>query len=123
MSSNPWTDVPDVLDFAQDASRRWRPEVGDRIEGKIVERALGADRYGLHRVCVFVDPEGDEHHIWLLHDNLKGEFRREAPRVGDFIVVERLEDRGRRKRYCLSVARCADQHAAASAAGPRRYLR
>ena len=103
--NRPWADVADVLHFTRDAWWRWKPEVGGTIRGKIAQRALGTDRFGLHRVCVMVDRRGDERHVWLSHADLKDQFRRWAPRVGDHIVVERLDDLGLRKRYHLTIVR------------------
>lgn len=106
-----WTDV---IDFDGKSARRWQPKVGDRIEGYVLQRALGMDRYGLRRVCVIISAEGREQHIWLLHEDLKAQFRRKAPDMGDYIVLERLEDLGRKKRYRLVV----DRQAATGRSGP-----
>lgn len=91
----------------------WRPEEGEKIIGTVVEYGVGPTDYGERDTVVVRLADGTEKTVWLLHDVLINQFKREKPQPGERIAVKYVGQKTnptsqrRYKDYRLMVERSA----------------
>lgn len=76
--------ISDRLDHCAEG---WRPEVGDKVIGTIVELDETDGGFGTYPVVTILTDEGDEVAVHGFHTVLKNELAKKRPKVGDRIGI------------------------------------
>ena len=89
----------------------WRPEVGDRLVGRVIRYATVPTNYGKQFVVTIrpddaIDDGDDDVAVWLSHVVLMNHFARLRPQRGTLVGIRRLDDRegaiGKYRNYHVS---------------------
>ena len=91
-------------EWPDDPPRDWQANVGQIVEGEVVQYRKVQGRFGQRWVCDVREQSGELISIWLSATVLQNEFERQRPRPGETIGIRRLADAGKGyKRFVLLV--------------------